>query len=196
MNAVQIHPSAIVDEGAQIGAGSRVWHFAHVCGGAVIGQAVSLGQGVFVGNRVTIGDRCKIQNNVSVYDNVVLEDGVFCGPSAVFTNVMNPRALIERKSEYQNTLVRHGATLGANCTIVCGVTIGSFAFVAAGAVITRDVSDFALMAGVPARQTGWMSAHGERLDLPLEGDAETVCPHSGDIYVLVGAELTRQEAAA
>lgn len=196
LSDVRIHPSAIVDDGAQIGAGSRVWHFVHVCGGARIGQGVSLGQGVFVGNRVVIGDRCKVQNNVSVYDNVTLEDGVFCGPSMVFTNVYNPRALIERKSEYRDTHVGRGATLGANCTVVCGVTIGAFAFVAAGAVITRDVPDFALMAGVPARQLGWMSAYGERLDLPLSGDAEIVCLHTGDTYTLTGSTLTRKEASS
>ncbi|WP_274572617.1 acyltransferase [Neisseria leonii] len=179
-----VHPSAIVDEGAQIGAGSRIWHFVHICAGARIGENCSLGQNVFVGNRVIIGNRCKIQNNVSVYDNVILEDGVFCGPSMVFTNVHNPRALIERKSEYRDTLVKHGATLGANCTIVCGTTIGRFAFIGAGAVITKDVPDYALMTGVPARQTGWISEYGERLDLPLTGSGETRCPHSGDTYIL------------
>lgn len=184
MSEVTIHPSAIVDKGAKIGAGSRVWHFAHICAGAKIGQGVSLGQGVFVGNRVVIGDRCKVQNNVSIYDNVILEEGVFCGPSMVFTNVYNPRALIERKSEYCDTLIKKGATLGANCTIVCGVTIGSYAFVGAGAVITRDVPDFALMAGVPARQTGWMSAYGEKLDLPLSGDGHETCSHTGASYTL------------
>jgi UDP-2-acetamido-3-amino-2,3-dideoxy-glucuronate N-acetyltransferase len=183
------HPTAIVDEGAEIGEGSRVWHFAHVCGGARIGRGVSLGQNVFVGNRVAIGDQCKIQNNVSVYDNVTLEEGVFCGPSMVFTNVHNPRALIERKTEYRDTLVRRGASLGANCTIVCGITIGQYAFVAAGAVITRDVPDFALMAGVPARQIGWMSAYGERLPLPLSGDDEATCAHTGQRYVLHGTKL-------
>jgi len=184
------HPSAIVDDGAVIGEGSRVWHFAHVCGGARIGRGVSLGQNVFVGNRVIIGDHCKVQNNVSVYDNVTLEEGVFCGPSMVFTNVHNPRALIERKDEYRDTLVRKGASLGANCTIVCGVTVGQYAFVAAGAVITRDVPDFALMAGVPARQMGWMSAYGERLPLPLSGEGETICPHTGQRYALEGGTLT------
>lgn len=193
---VTIHPSAIVDDGAQIGAGSRVWHFVHICAGARIGAGVSLGQGVFVGNKVVIGDRCKIQNNVSVYDNVTLEEGVFCGPSMVFTNVFNPRALIDRKDEYHDTLVRHGATLGANCTIVCGVTIGEFAFVGAGAVVQKDVPNFGLMVGVPARRIGWMSAHGERLDLPLNGEAETVCPHTGDIYILSGGTVTRQEASS
>lgn len=187
---VQIHPSAIVDEGAEIGAGSRVWHFVHVCGGARIGCGVSLGQNVFVGNRVAIGDRCRVQNNVSVYDNVTLEEGVFCGPSMVFTNVHNPRALVERKDEFRDTRVREGATLGANCTIVCGVTIGCFAFVGAGAVISRDVPDFALVVGVPGRQIGWMSRHGERLDLPLEGEGEAICPHTGDRYRLSGRSVT------
>lgn len=189
MNDVTIHPSAIVDDGAQIGPGSRVWHFVHVCGGARIGAGVSLGQGVFVGNKVTIGDRCKIQNNVSVYDNVTLEEGVFCGPSMVFTNVYNPRSLIERKSEYRDTLIKRGATLGANCTIVCGVTVGEFAFVGAGAVVNRDVPAFAMMVGVPARQVGWMSEFGERLLLPVEGHAETTCPHTGARYVLNGRTL-------
>ena len=189
------HPSAIVDDGAIIGAGSRIWHFAHVCGGARIGAGVSLGQNVFVGNRVTIGDRCKVQNNVSVYDNVTLEEGVFCGPSMVFTNVHNPRALIERKDQYRDTLVQRGATLGANCTIVCGVTVGAFAFVGAGAVVTKDVPDFALMLGVPARQTGWMSAFGEQLALPVSGEGRAICPHTGDVYTLAGATLSRHEAS-
>jgi UDP-2-acetamido-3-amino-2,3-dideoxy-glucuronate N-acetyltransferase len=187
-----IHPSAIVDQGAQIGEGSRVWHFVHVCSGARIGQGVSLGQNVFVGNLVTIGDRCKVQNNVSLYDNVTLEEGVFCGPSMVFTNVHNPRALIERKNEYRNTLVKKGATLGANCTVVCGVTIGEYAFVGAGAVVNKDVKPFALMVGVPARQIGWMSEFGEQLDLPLDGEAQTECPHTADRYILSGTTLTKQ----
>lgn len=185
------HPSAIVDEGAVIGAGSRVWHFVHVCAGARIGEGVSLGQNVFVGNRVEIGDRCKIQNNVSVYDNVFLAEGVFCGPSMVFTNVYNPRSLIERKEQYRDTRVRRGATLGANCTIVCGVTIGEYAFVGAGAVINKDVPAFALMVGVPARQVGWMSAYGERLDLPLEGSGATECHHTGDLYQLKDGRVER-----
>lgn len=193
---ISIHQSAIVDEGAEIGEGSRVWHFVHVCGGARIGKRVSLGQNVFIGNRVVIGDHCKIQNNVSVYDNVTLEEGVFCGPSMVFTNVYNPRALVERKSEYRNTLVRRGASLGANCTVVCGTTIGAFSFIGAGAVVVRDVPDFALMVGVPAVQTGWMSAFGEKLDLPLSGQAETICPHTGDRYRLDGSKLVREEAAS
>lgn len=179
-----IHPSAIVDAGAQLGAGTRVWHFAHVCAGARIGDGCSLGQGVYVGNDVTIGHNVKIQNNVSVYDAVTLEDDVFCGPSMVFTNVYNPRSAVTRKNEYRRTLVRRGATLGANCTIVCGHTVGRYAFVGAGAVINRDVPDFALMVGVPARQAGWMSRHGERLELPLTGDGEAACPATGERYVL------------
>lgn len=181
-----VHSSAIVDDGAEIGEGSRVWHFAHVCAGARIGKGVSLGQNVFVGNKVTIGDKCKIQNNVSVYDNVHLEEGVFCGPSMVFTNVYNPRSLIERKSEYRDTIVKKGATLGANCTIVCGTTIGEYAFIGAGAVINKDVPAYALMVGVPAKQIGWMSEFGEQLDLPLSGQAQAVCPHTGAIYQLSG----------
>lgn len=189
--SVYIHPSAIVDEGAQIGDGSRVWHFVHVCGGARIGAAVSLGQNVFVGNKVVIGDHCKIQNNVSVYDNVILEEGVFCGPSMVFTNVYNPRSLIERKAEYRDTHVKRGATLGANCTIVCGVTIGEYSFVGAGAVVNKDVPAYALMVGVPARQIGWMSEFGEQLDLPVSGNAEIKCPHTGSRYMLSGQKLER-----
>lgn len=194
MEGVSIHPSAIVDDGAEIGAGSRVWHFVHVCSGARIGSGVSLGQGVFVGNRVRIGDGCKVQNNVSIYDNVTLEDGVFCGPSMVFTNVINPRAKVERKSEYLDTLVREGATLGANCTIVCGVTIGSYAFIAAGAVVTRDVPSHALVAGVPARQIGWMSSHGERLELALEGSGEATCSATGEVYVLEAGLLRKGDS--
>ena len=184
-----IQATAVVDDGAQIGEGSRIWHWVHVCGGARIGKGVSLGQNVFVGNRVVIGDRCKIQNNVAVYDNVTLEEGVFCGPSMVFTNVYNPRSLIERKDEYRDTLVKKGATLGANCTVVCGVTIGDFAFVGAGAVINKDVKPYALMVGVPAKQIGWMSEHGEQIPLPLSGDGEYVCPHSGKSYQLNGDKL-------
>ena len=184
MSNYTVHPSAIVDDGAVIGEGSRVWHWVHISGGARIGKACSFGQNVYVGNRVVIGDNVKIQNNVSVYDNVTLEDGVFCGPSMVFTNVYNPRAEVSRKDEYRDTLVKRGATLGANCTIVCGTTIGEYAFIGAGAVVNRDVPAFALMLGVPARQAGWMSRFGERLDLPLTGNAETTCPHTGERYVL------------
>jgi UDP-2-acetamido-3-amino-2,3-dideoxy-glucuronate N-acetyltransferase len=179
-----IHPSAIVDPGATLGPGTRVWHFAHVCGGARIGADCSLGQNVFVGNDVQIGDKVKIQNNVSVYDAVTLEDEVFCGPSMVFTNVYNPRSGVVRKDEYRRTLVRRGATIGANATIVCGVTLGEYAFIAAGAVVNRDVPAFALMAGVPARHTGWISRFGERLPLRRAGSGEAVCPHTGDVYLL------------
>lgn len=189
-----IHSSAIVDEGAVIGEDSRVWHFAHVCAGAKIGKGVSLGQNVFVGNKVSIGDYCKIQNNVSVYDNVTLEEGVFCGPSMVFTNVYNPRSLIERKNEYRNTHVSRGATLGANCTIVCGTTVGEFAFVGAGAVVNCDIPAYALVVGVPAKQIGWMSEFGEQLKLPLTGNAEVRCSHTNDLYVLNDSKLTKHAA--
>lgn len=188
------HPSAIVDDGAQIGEGTRVWHFVHVCGEANIGKGVSLGQNVFVGNKVSIGDHCKIQNNVSVYDNVTLEDGVFCGPSMVFTNVYNPRSLVERKDQYRDTLVKKGATLGANCTIVCGVTIGEYAFVGAGALINKNVPAYALMVGVPARQIGWMSEFGEQLDLPLTGNGQVACDHSKEHYILEAGKLHKQES--
>jgi UDP-2-acetamido-3-amino-2,3-dideoxy-glucuronate N-acetyltransferase len=186
MPEYQAHPTAVIDAGATIGRRTRVWHFTHVSGEAVIGEDCSLGQNVYVGNRVRIGRNVKIQNNVSVYDNVTLEDDVFCGPSMVFTNVHNPRSHVSRKSEYRDTLVRRGATLGANCTIVCGVTIGAYAFVGAGAVVTRDVPDFALITGVPGRRTGWMSRHGERLDLPLQGSGAAVCPVTGERYRLEG----------
>ncbi|MDP3823600.1 MAG: acyltransferase [Burkholderiales bacterium] len=179
-----IHASAIVDEGAQLGAGTHVWHFAHVCAGARIGDGCSLGQGVYVGNDVRIGHNVKVQNSVSVYDAVTLEDDVFCGPSMVFTNVHNPRAAVPRKNEYRRTLVKRGATLGANCTVVCGTTIGSYAFVGAGAVVSRDVADFALVVGVPARRIGWVSRHGERLTFADEMNADAVCPATGERYVL------------
>lgn len=186
-----VHETAIVDDGAQIGTGSRIWHWAHVCAAAKIGKGVSLGQNVFVGNKVTIGDKCKVQNNVSVYDNVTLEEGVFCGPSMVFTNVYNPRSLIERKDEYKDTLVKKGATLGANSTIVCGITVGEFAFIGAGAVVNKDVEPYALMVGVPAKQIGWMSEYGEKLDLPLHGDATTFCEFTNTKYILTNGQLTK-----
>lgn len=176
------HDTAIVDQGATIGDGTRIWHWVHICGGARIGERCSLGQNVYVGNRVTVGNNVKVQNNVSVYDNVTLEDDVFCGPSMVFTNVYNPRSAVSRKNEYRDTLVKRGATLGANCTIVCGITIGEYAFVGAGAVVNRDVAAYALMLGVPARHAGWMSRHGERLALPLTGSAEALCPATGERY--------------
>ena len=181
---LNIHPTAIIDEGAQIGAGTRVWQWVHISGGAKIGCDCSFGQNVFVGNNVVIGNNCKIQNNVSVYDNVELEDDVFCGPSMVFTNVYNPRSAVSRKKEYRDTKVKRGVTIGANATIICGTTIGQYAFIAAGAVINRNVKPYALMAGIPARQIGWMSQHGERLYLPLEGDSQALCTKTGVKYVL------------
>lgn len=190
---VFIHESAIIDEGATIGEDSRVWHFVHICSGAIIGKKCSMGQNVFIGNKVVIGDDCKIQNNVSVYDNVTLEDGVFCGPSMVFTNVYNPRSFVDRKSEYMPTLIKKGATLGANCTIVCGNTVGKFAFVGAGSVVNKDVPDYALMVGVPASQIGWMSEYGERLDLPLTGNAEVLCKHTGAKYILKNSTVTKAQ---
>ena len=183
------HDSAIVDDGAQLGDGTKVWHFSHVCAGARIGEGCSLGQGVYVGNDVAIGRNVKIQNNVSVYDAVTLEDDVFCGPSMVFTNVYNPRSAVPRKNEYRHTRVKRGATLGANCTIVCGATIGEYAFIGAGAVVKGDVTPYALTVGVPARQIGWMSRHGEKLDLPVEGQGRAACPASGDLYELNGRAL-------
>lgn len=195
MAAAWHHPSAIVDAGAQLGEDTKVWHFSHVCGGARIGARCSLGQNVFVANDVGIGHNVKIQNNVSVYDAVTLEDDVFCGPSVVFTNVHNPRAAVVRKSEYRRTRVKRGATLGANSTLVCGVTVGEYAFIGAGAVVTRDVPDYALMTGVPARQVGWMSRHGEKLALPLAAPAgqavEVACPATGERYRLEPAGLVR-----
>lgn len=187
--SVMIHPTAIVDDGAQIGEGTRIWHWVHVCAGARIGAGVSLGQNVFVGNKVVIGSHCKIQNNVSVYDNVTLEEGVFCGPSMVFTNVYNPRSLIERKSEYRDTLVKRGATLGANSTIVCGVTIGEHAFIGAGSVVNKSVPAYALMVGVPARQIGWMSEYGEQIPLPVNGQGQYRCPYTGQRYELADEHL-------
>jgi len=189
-SSVTIHPTAIVDEGATIGADSRVWHWVHISAGAAIGQGCSFGQNVFVGNRVRIGNNVKVQNNVSVYDNVTLEDDVFCGPSMVFTNVYNPRSAVSRKDEYRDTVVERGATLGANCTVVCGARIGHHAFVGAGAVVNCDVKPFALVVGVPARQIGWMSAYGERVDLPLEGAGVWTCPHTGETYQLADQQLT------
>ena len=187
-----VHETAIIDDGAIIGAHSRIWHWVHVCGQAVIGEQCSLGQNVFVGNKVHIGNNVKIQNSVSVYDNVTLEDDVFCGPSMVFTNVYNPRSAVSRKDEYRKTLVRQGATLGANCTIVCGISVGRYAFIGAGAVVNKDVPDYALMAGVPARHIGWMSEYGERLDLPLIGEGIAICPETSEKYVLQGNRLIKK----
>ena len=190
---VTIHPTAIVDDGAQIGDGTHIWHWVHVCAQAKIGERCSLGQNVYVGNAVVIGNNVKIQNNVSVYDAVTIEDDVFCGSSMVFTNVYNPRSAVTRKAEYRHTLVKRGATIGANATIVCGTTVGKYAFIGAGAVINRDVKPYALMAGVPARQIGWMSQHGERLDLPLTGNGQAVCSATGLRYTLQNGALVTTE---
>ena len=187
------HETAIVDAGATIGAGTRIWHWVHVSGGAKIGERCSLGQNVYVGNRVVIGNNVKIQNNVSVYDNVTLEDDVFCGPSMVFTNVYNPRSAVTRKDEYRDTMVKRGVTLGANCTIVCGVTIGEFAFVGAGAVVNKDVKPYALMVGVPAKQIGWMSEFGEQLKLPLSGNGEAKCVHTATVYTLSNSMVHKRK---
>ena len=187
------HETAIVDAGATIGARTRIWHWVHVSGGAKIGEKCSLGQNVYVGNRVVIGNNVKIQNNVSVYDNVTLEDDVFCGPSMVFTNVYNPRSAVTRKDEYRDTMVKRGVTLGANCTIVCGVTIGEFAFIGAGAVVNKDVKPYALMVGVPAKQIGWMSEFGEQLKLPLSGNGEAKCVHTATVYTLSNSMVHKRK---
>ena len=186
------HETAIVDTGATIGANTRIWHWVHVSSGATIGEKCSLGQNVYVGNHVVIGNNVKIQNNVSVYDNVTLEDDVFCGPSMVFTNVYNPRSAVTRKDEYRDTVVKRGATLGANCTIICGVTIGEYAFIGAGAVVNKDVKPYALMVGVPAKQVGWMSEFGEQLKLPLSGSGETRCDKTNSVYILINSTVQRQ----
>jgi len=188
------HDTAIIDYGASIGFGTKIWHWSHVCSGAIIGRNCSLGQNVFVGNQAVVGDNVKIQNNVSVYDNVTLDDDVFCGPSVVFTNVYNPRSEISRKDEYRDTNIGRGATLGANCTIICGITIGQYAFVAAGSVVTKDVKDFSLVAGVPAKQIGWMSEYGNRLDLPLSSSGERIvakCDKTDDEYILIGSKVCK-----
>jgi len=186
-----VHPTAVIDEGARIGAGSKVWHFVHVSTDSQVGIDCTLGQNVYVGNQVVIGDRVRIQNNVSVFEGVVLESEVFCGPSMVFTNVLNPRAALEKKDQFLETRVKRGASLGANCTIICGVTIGKFAFVGAGAVVTKNVPDYALMVGVPATQVGWVSEYGERLDLPVDGQGTAACSHTGLEYILSDRVLKR-----
>lgn len=178
------HETAIIDAGAQIGEGTRIWHWVHICSDVQIGERCVFGQNVYVGNKVVIGNNVHIQNNVSVYDGVTLEDDVFCGPSMVFTNVINPRSHINRKRELRNTLVKRGATIGANATLVCGIVVGEHAFVGAGAVVTNDVPAHALVVGVAAKQVGWMSVFGERLDLPLTGSGCAICPHTKTRYVL------------
>jgi UDP-2-acetamido-3-amino-2,3-dideoxy-glucuronate N-acetyltransferase len=184
-----IHPSAVIDEGSSIGAGTKIWHFSHIMPEAVIGENCVIGQNVFVGNKVVIGNRVKVQNNVSLYEGVICEDEVFIGPSAVFTNVINPRSAIERKNEFKTTRIGKGATIGANATIICGLTIGPYAFIGAGAVVTKDVPAYALLTGNPARQTGWMSEAGEKLELQ-EGKA--VCKISGVEYQLINGKLVRK----
>ncbi len=183
-----VHSTAIVDPGATIGAGSRVWHWVHICAGAKIGKNCVFGQNVFVGNRVVIGNNVKVQNNVSIYDSVTLEDDVFCGPSMVFTNVINPRSAVERKDEYLPTLVKKGATIGANSTIVCGVTLGEYSFIGAGAVVIKDVPAYALMVGNPARQVGWMGQHGVRL-VATEEKGMWKCPATSQLYREVNGNL-------
>ena len=185
-----VHETAVVDENVSIGDGTKIWHFSHVLKNSRIGENCIVGKYVEIGPDVSIGKGCKIQNYIGIFKGITLEDYVFCGPSVVFTNIFNPRAAIRKMDQIRPTLVRRHATLGANCTIVCGVTIGEYAFVGAGAVVTRDVSDFALVLGNPARQVGWMSRHGERLDLPLAGEAEAACPVTGEMYRLEGGYLT------
>ena len=187
--SLKIHPTSIIDEGAIIGENTKIWHWSHICEGAQIGKNCSLGQNVFIGNKVKIGENTKIQNNVSIFDNVIIEKNVFCGPSMVFTNVYNPRSEISRKDEYKSTLIREGATMGANCTIICGTTIGRYAFIGAGAVINKNVKNYALMVGVPAKQIGWMSAYGERIELPIKGEGVWLCKKTGDKYQLMGEEM-------
>jgi UDP-2-acetamido-3-amino-2,3-dideoxy-glucuronate N-acetyltransferase len=179
---VRLHVSSYVDDDVEIGEGSSVWHFSHILPGTRIGRNVNLGQNAMVGPKVSIGDGCKIQNNVSLYEGVELEADVFCGPSCVFTNVFNPRAAVSRKAEFRKTLVKRGATIGANATIVCGITVGEYAFIGAGAVVTRDVPPFALMVGSPARRAGWMSRAGEKLG------ADLVCPRTGETYRQTGPD--------
>lgn len=191
MKNLKIHHTAIIDSGAQIGDGSSVWHWSHICSNAKIGKNVTIGQNVFIANGTIIGNDCKIQNNVSIFEGVKLGEGVFCGPSMVFTNVINPRSYVNRKNEYLETNVQRGVTFGANCTIVCGVEIGQFAFIAAGAVVTKNVAQFALMAGVPSRQVGWMSEYGQRINLPLEGHGNYTCPVSGELYKLVENNMVK-----
>jgi UDP-2-acetamido-3-amino-2,3-dideoxy-glucuronate N-acetyltransferase len=186
---IHIHPTAIVDEGANIGDGTKIWHWSHISSQAKIGKNCTFGQNVFIADNVIIGDNVKVQNNVSIYEGVILEDDVFCGPSMVFTNVVNPRSSVNRKNEFKQTLVKQGATLGANSTIVCGNTIGKHAFVGAGAVVTKNILDYALVVGIPARQLGWMSEYGEKLDLPLTGDGHEKCPCTGTEYILTHDKL-------
>lgn len=178
-----VHETAIVDDGAKIGDGTKIWHFTHIMSGAQVGKLCSIGQNVNIGSKAVVGNGVKIQNNVSVYDSVIIEDDVFCGPSCVFTNVMNPRAFVERKTEYKETRIKKGATIGANATIICGVTLGQYCMIGAGAVVTKDVSAYALMVGVPAKQIGWVSREGEILDESL------ICPRTNEKYEIIDGRL-------
>lgn len=187
---IYIHPTAIIDNGCSIGDGTKIWHFCHLMGAAVVGKNCVLGQNVFIAKGVVLGDNVHVQNNVSLYEGVTCEEEVFIGPSAVFTNVMNPRSGVSRKAEYKQTLVRRGATIGANATIICGIEIGRYAFIGAGAVVTKAVLPYALVVGNPARQRGWISENGQRLDFDTEGKA--TCSATGDIYLLNGLTVTKQ----
>lgn len=183
------HPTAVIDEGCVIGKGTKIWHFSHIMPNCVIGENCNLGQNVVVSPEVVLGNNVKVQNNVSIYTGVICEDDVFLGPSMVFTNVINPRSAINRRSEYKKTMVRKGATIGANATIVCGIEIGAYAFIGAGAVVTRDVPPYALVVGNPARQTGWMSEYGHKLKFDNKGIA--VCPESGEKYRLINGQVIK-----
>ena len=189
---IYIHPSAVVDEGAKIGAHSSVWHFSHLEGGAIVGENCNLGQNTYIGSRAIVGNACRLGNSVSVFSHVELEDFVFCAPFMVFTHIAFPRAAVNRREIFEKTLVKAGATLGANSTVVPGITVGTGTFLGAGAVLTKSAKDWSLMIGAPARQVGWVSAFGERVDLPLSGAGEWRCQHTGDVYVLNGAELARR----
>jgi len=189
MSSYFAHSTAVVDEGALIGKGTKIWHWTHVSSGARIGERCSFGQNVYVGNKVVIGNGVKVQNNVSIYDNVDLEDYVFCGPSMVFTNVINPRCEFERKDEYRKTIIRKGVTLGANCTIVCGIEIGCYAFIGAGAVVNKDVVPYSLMVGIPAKQVGWMTRFGENIKIPLSGSGNFICAHTREKYQVISGKL-------
>ena len=188
-----IDPTSIVDEGAKIGKDCKIWHWVHISSGAIVGDNCIFGQNVFVGNKVKIGNNVKIQNNVSIYDNVTLENNVFCGPSMVFTNVINPRSKYPKKNQYKDTLIKEGATLGANCTILCGIIIGENAFVGAGSVVTKDLKPYSLNVGNPTKQIGWMSEFGERIPLPLKGNGEWTCPHTKEKYCLNESLLLKEK---